>query len=388
MTSEKLYGILKFLEAFDRRLSLQTNLEAIRDALSNLVSSPAQPQHQATLANALASFEAAAQAVRDGISPSQHSAIQAMGGEEFFDPDMFNKIRNSVQTNAMTPSVARDFVQDFANRRANFLNIAQNVRKSLESLHVKESPLQPGAADVAFLIPRGIFKNQLGSFAKELQFINRLIEHFSEAITGKAEPAQLEQLSSSEPTIALLAAVPVILAIGEVINKFLSAWEKIEKIRKMRSELSEMGMEGLALEQLTDQITTTVEKVVEESTELVIAKNSGDPGRKSELANAIRTEMHRLFGQIERGLAVEIRVNTDKAEEETEEENNDVQRLEELSKTMKFPEPAKEPLLLKGGEVIEGEVLTMHRSKKTTTKKTVTTSTSKKSGKESGEATT
>jgi hypothetical protein len=379
MTSEKLYETLRFLETLDDKLTLQETLEAILDALKNLTNSPAQPQYQSSLAEALESFEQASLALRGSITPSHESAIRAMGGVEFFDPGMFDKVKNAVQTNAMTPAVARDIVKDLSSRRSAFLKTVRSAKQALEQLNVGESELQTGSADLAFLIPRGIFKNQLGPFAKELNFINRLVEHFSEAITGTAQPAELEQLSSSVPTVALLAAVPVILAIGEVVNKFLEAWEKIEKIRKMRAELGEMGFKGLALDQLTDQVTTTVNEVVEESTHLVLAKYTGDGGRKAELETAIKTDTLRLFGQIERGLTVEIRVNNDKVDGQSAEDQQALKRIEALSKTFTFPEAAQQPMLLQSGEVLEGSVAAVNYSKKTTMqKKTV----SKKGTKE------
>jgi uncharacterized protein with von Willebrand factor type A (vWA) domain len=121
MTSDKLYEILKFLDTLDRQLGLQTSLESIGNALTSLASSPAQPQHQNALAQALTSFEAAAEKMKAAISQSQLAEIKAMGGEEFFDPSIAEKVKNSIQMNAMTPAVARDFVQDLASRRANFL---------------------------------------------------------------------------------------------------------------------------------------------------------------------------------------------------------------------------------------------------------------------------
>lgn len=147
----------------------------------------------------------------------------------------------------------------------------------------------------------------------------------------------------------------------------------------MRAELNEMGFKGLALDQLTDQVTTTVNEVVEESTQLVLAKYTGDGGRKAELANAIKTDTLRLFGQIERGLTVEIRVNSDKVDGQSTEEREDLKRIEALSKTLTFPEAAQQPMLLQSGEVLEGAVAAVNYSKKTTTQKK---SVSKKGTKE------
>jgi hypothetical protein len=370
MTSQKLYDILTFLDALDRNLKLQTNLEAIASALTNLVNQPATPQYQTSLANALAAFEEAAAQLEDLITPSQYATIEAMGGAEFFAPDIAEKVRTSVQKNAMTPSVAKDFVQEFSNRRAKFLKTVSSAISSLTQLNIKPSSLEPGTADLAFLIPREIFDNQLLQFAKELTFISRLLQHFSEAMTGEAEPVELDELSSSVPTVALVASAPVVGVIAFAVNKFLEAWEKIEKIRKLRAELADIGMKKTALDELTDQITTTVEEVVEETTATVFANYNGKPERKNELTNAIHSDTKRLFGQIERGLTVEFRAEPKKGG--TPEEQKVLTDISELASKMQFPEIAKEPMLLSSGEIIEGNIQAVKHSKKTTTtRKTV-----------------
>lgn len=333
--------------------------------LSNVASNPAQPQYQNQLAQNLNELDAATTKLKGEISPSQFTAIKAMGGGEFFDPSIAEKVRESVQKNAMTPAVARDFVQDIAKRRTEFLSTVRNATNSLGHLGVAESTLEAGAADVAFLIPREMFDNKLGAFAKELTFINRLVEHYTEAITGTAEPAVLEQLSSSIPTVALFANLTVIGTIAAVVNKFLTAWEKIEKIRKMRGELKEMGMKGQALEELTQSIETTVEEVLEESTQLVLVQYHGtDAGRRNELESAIRQDTKRLFGQIERGLSIEFRANKEGTGEDSQ---RALTGIDNLAKVIKFPQIAKEPMLLDTAEVIEGELQTIKHTKKTTT---------------------
>jgi len=167
-----------------------------------------------------------------------------------------------------------------------------------------------------------------------------------------------------------MVSPPVALMVGTVVNKFLDAWLKIEKIRKVRAELAEMGLKGTALNELTEQITTTVEEVVEESTTLVLAEYPGDAGRKNELKNAIREDTRRLFGQIERGLTVEFQVSK-KAEEGDGANLKLLKDIQTLANTMKFPTVPKEPMLLESGEILEGVIHTKH-SKKTTTQRTST----------------
>jgi len=84
----------------------------------------------------------------------------------------------------------------------------------------------PGSADLAFLIPRNLFENELGPFAKELFFINQLIRDFSEATAGTPESVQSEELSSSVPTVVLAASGPVIFVIAKVVNSFFGCMEE------------------------------------------------------------------------------------------------------------------------------------------------------------------
>jgi hypothetical protein len=372
MTTGKLYGLLLLLEGVEDKLKLQSTLETIGTALANLTSSPATPVYQSALGDALAALEIAAPKLRDAITPTQAADIKAMGGAEFFDPTISEKIKKEVQTNAMTPALARDYVQNFTSKRAGFLETVRSAINSLGALNLKESPLKAGSADIAFLIPREIFKNEIGSLAKELSFINRLVEHVSEGVTGEVQSAELEQLSSSEPTVAILAASGVILAIGKVVDMFLATWKKVEEIRTMRAKLTEMGLKGTALEELTEQVETKISEVVEESTKLVLVGYSKDGARKAELTNAIRTDTRRLFAQIERGLKVEIHVNTE-ADEQDETDQKALEELGTLASSLAFPEPAQHPMLLSSGELLEGELVTVTYAKKATThKKTLT----------------
>jgi hypothetical protein len=378
MTSEKLYGTLKYLDELDSNLALQETLAEIVDALVNLTNQPAATAHQTSLARALADFESAAPGLR-AISPSEREAIEAIGGEDFFDPSMIEKVKSAIQLNAMTPAVAKDFVQSLSNRRSKFLGTVKSAIQNLDKLNVGEPRLEPGSAELAFLIPRELFDNHLGPFAKELTFINRLIEHYSEAITGTAEQPELEQLSSSIPTIALWASAPVIAAIGKAVHLFLDAWEKVEKIRIIRAQLVEMRMKGKALQELDEQITTTVDEVVEESTQFVLANYKTDGNRKNELENAVRQDTKRLFGQIERGLKVEMRANQASEEGSGEEQKQALESVAQLAGQLRFPEVAKEPILLTSGQVLEGEFVAAKHSKKTS-RKTTSTISVKKSG--------
>jgi hypothetical protein len=366
MTAQKLYETLAFMVQLDSQLRLQATLDSVKDMLNNLVSSPAHPQYQSSLGGSLEEFKTAAGKLASAISPSQATTIKEMSGEEFFDPAIADKVQAKISANAMTPQVARDFVTDLATRRAAYLTNLNNTISGLKLLNVQQSHNPPGSADVAFLIPRELFENHLGEFTKELGFINRLIQHVAEGVTGESVPVPLESLSSSIPTITLQATAQVVVTLATIVTTFLATWERVLKFRKVGEELLEIGMKGKAVDELTEQVHTVIEETVEESTKIVFKNYNGrDERRKNELQNAVRTDVWRLYGQIERGLSVEFRANPKNAEDESKEA---LQSIVDLNNQMKFPGAAPEPLLLQCGEVLEGEIY--HSiTKKTTTQK-------------------
>ncbi len=220
------------------------------------------------------------------------------------------------------------------------------------------------------MVPRNIFKNHLDAFAKELVFLNRLLQHINEGATGSTEPIAMGTLSSSIPAIGLDPGLKVVEILATIVVKFLEAWEKIGKIRKMRNDMAEMGISGPPVEHLTKTIKTTVDEVVEESTEVVLINYNGSRERRNELKTALAQDARRLFGQVERGLTVEFRANPS-SDGVDPDQRKALDHVTQVSRTLLFPAPTQEPLLLETGEVIEdaepsGDIAV----KRTTTRKT------------------
>ena len=350
MNVEKFYETLESAIELDRELKIQSVLEAIRDALSNIASSPAQPQYQSALASSLSTLREAASALSNSATPLLLESLAEMGGKEFFDPSLAIKIQDSIEKNAMTPSVARDFVTTLAANRAQFIDTMKSTREGLQKLGVHSPGLGAGNADAHFLIPRELFKNELGEFAKELIVINKLVRDVCEAVTGSAEPVQLEALSSSIPTVAIMAEAGVVLILAEIVDKFLTSWERIERIRKVRAELADLAVRKSGLDDLTDEIKRTVANAVTESVNLALEKYPGDHGRKNELATSLQQDTKRLFGQIERGLTIQF--NVAPKEDASEEEKIVLNSLGQIRQKLQFPAIASEPILLTDGEVL------------------------------------
>jgi hypothetical protein len=299
--------------------------------------------------------------------------IKEIGGADFFDPAMSENIRSVIGTNAMTPSVARDFVQKLAKERAVFMDVVTSTKDGITQLGVQGNPEEQVPAEMAFLIPRDLFENHLGDFAKELQFINRFVLDFSEAVSGHPEPVDVQRLSSSMPTISLAADLGVMLLIGKIVEKFLDAWKKVEEIREIRERLRKLGMDSEATAtELKNKINKTISDVVDETVNETIERSPVESGRKNELRIALRNDTLKLYSQIERGLNVEVRVST-KATPDAEDGDGraKLEQLRSLSVKLQFPQVAGEPILLPppgddedgNGAALKGEVKKRRKSK-------------------------
>lgn len=353
MNVESFYETLKFAIEVDVRLRLQASLEAIRESLNNLVASPAHPQQQSSLATALKTFCSAAEQLGDALPPSQMSLIAEAGGAEFFSPSIGEKVKVSVATNAMTPSVARDFVRDLADRRASYLTTLEQTLSGLSALGVTAQELAPGSANMAFVIPRELFGNELESFAKELVFINQFVGHFNESVTGEPIPVFLEGSSSSIPTVAVAANPKVTESIAKVVEHFLQEWGKADRVRRIRQELAEIGLKKQTFDELTDQIRNSVDQIVEDSVESTLSSFKHDSARKHHLASALRRDIRRLFGQIERGLVLQFRARF--STDLDQDDRSALDAIDHLSRKLQFPAPAAEPILLTQSQVLEGD---------------------------------
>jgi hypothetical protein len=232
----------------------------------------------------------------------------------------------------------------------------------LTALGINGYVLDEGGSDLSFIIPRSLFSNELGAFATELRFLDRLINDLSEATLGKYLPCELESLSTTTPLVSVITNPHVLAALAKAVGAFLAAWKTIEEIRKVRADVARIGV-AAALEPFDEKIEETVAEVVEETVRVSLAPYGKDGGRRNELDTSLRQDFRRLFGQIERGLVVEFRARPE--DENSTEASDPLIAVRDASKQFYYPVPSLQPLLLSNGELLEGEIV--RTSKKTTT---------------------
>ncbi len=362
MTTDTLLSTISTLLDLDGDLRIQNMLEAVGTSLASLAQSPAQPAQQQVLASTLGSLVAAMSALASTLKPTLNEALAELNGTAFFNPSIAEDVRASIAANGMTPSVARDYVQDFVSRRGAYLSTLKQLKRGLDELGLQGADTSLDRSDVAFRVPRDLFNGEVKQFAKELLFFDRLIGHISEA-SNETEVATLAALSSSTPTVVILAGFGAISLIAQAVKAFLDAWKAVLEFREAREKLTKLGLTA-NLTEVDNKIEQTIDEVVETTTTTIVNEYQGDPGRKSELRIALTQDARRLFGQIERGLVVEFTV---RESQDAAVEGDLLNVLAGMTADLEFPVVATAPLLLSAGEVLEGDLERDHPVKRTET---------------------
>jgi hypothetical protein len=307
MNVERLYDLVAYLREKNSELAMQRSLVDLKTHLTNLANQPQNEAQQLNVATSINTLSSVFERFEEMTSPPQKVLIREINGEPFFSKALTDLVRVKLVENAMTPTVVSSFITEMTAEREAYLTTLEAVRQGLEALGAKQAEPSPGDVELGVLIPRDLFHNELGDLAQELEVINRIIQTFSEVVTGSVEPVEVRQISTSDPTIFLGVPVITLLAIGKATDWLIEKWKAIEEIRKVRVEVSKLEIEA-AIGPMDDKINEMVKASVQEQVSLLIGQYKGERGRKNELENSIEWALDSLISRIERGMTIEIRV--------------------------------------------------------------------------------
>ncbi len=309
MNTAKLRSTIERVLVDESKLGLQGGLQNLVNALVNFTSNPGEGTYQIEVANAL-------QQVRDGMTsfavsydPAALKRLDESGASRFFGEQLVDDINGAIAANQMTPAVAQQFVTQRLAERAEFILQLTNTLNGLRALGVEQEALEPGEAELGFLIPRDLFDNEFSHLLRELAAIQRIIRTFSELATGAAEPIEVRQISTTDPTFYLGVGMMTASHIGKAVRWALDTWKEIEEIRKVRAETLKLkSFSGDDVAKLfDDKITETVATAVQAKAEELAPVAPGEAGRVHELREGLENALESILARVERGMTVEIR---------------------------------------------------------------------------------
>lgn len=311
MDTERLYQTVSLMLDEDDERGIQQKLDQLDGVLGSLQNQPTQSHFQSQAVDLRDRLTAEMRELKESTIPAVAARIDELGGKPYFSPVLSDEIEYEMQRNAMAPAVIASKVSSVASRRKEFLNRLNALQSAMDYFHVAEPDLKPGDADIVFVIPSNLFKGHLEELSTELAEINKIIQVFSEAVTGAPEPVEVRRISSSVPSFYFHISPATIEAIGKTITWLISTFKGILDIRKLRQEAEKVLGKEQELKPLFDQrIEERIESAVQERTQQILESyKNGDTARRNELGVALNLAQRQLLFRIERGMSVELRVN-------------------------------------------------------------------------------
>jgi len=351
MNAERLRELSEFLERENTRLEIQRRLEALRNALQQLGSSPGDSDSQNAVVQSRNQFEDSIVNFVVSLTPALRASIGEIKGTPYFTEALASNVREAIDSNAMTPAVAHQRVGAIFDGRREYLDNLERANASLAALGIRTPETYDGEAEVGFLLPRGLFDNQLDNFSKELSQIDRIARTYSELVTGSVTPPTLRQISSTDPLIFVGVQIGVVIAIARSITWMLETWKKALEIKSLYGDAKALNLPEQLLKGFEDSIKKHVDESIEHHTNQLMAQYTVAEDRQNEMRTALRFGMRYLIERIERGMQVEVRYLRDGKQEgakdgppggPTEEQ---LVQLREIAKDLSFPAVTGEPLL-------------------------------------------
>lgn len=350
MNTEQLVALVRELLEDEENFQIQAKLEAVADALVNLVSNPQDSEHQTAVASALEQLQEASDLE---YIPATIERMDEVGARPYFTPAMVARLRQSVEENPMTPAVVQAEATSLVQERANFLGNLSNLQDGLCALGFEEDELRAGEAEIGFQLPRALFRNELEGFAKELHELRLIIRAFSEAAGNTGERIELRQISTTDPLIYVLLGYLTISKIGAAVKWCLDQWKTLEEIRNLRdntAKLDAIPAVKSMVQGFDEIIAHTVESRIREEAHRLAVESKADSSRKNELTNHLVKAIEGLLARIERGMKVDIRFlpppDAD-GNAENKKQAAQYERLEQIRDELVFPELGENAPILK-----------------------------------------
>jgi hypothetical protein len=153
MNASRLRETVDLLLERESTFQIQALLDQLRQRLSDLVSQPQQANIQSEFSQALEKLTTANNSLRASFQPAQTGLLHEIGANKYFTHDFAADIRTWIRENPLSPVVAQQKLNTFASERQNYIQQITQLRDNLEAVGIRASSLQPGDAEIGFLLP-------------------------------------------------------------------------------------------------------------------------------------------------------------------------------------------------------------------------------------------
>ena len=286
-------------------------------------------------------------------------AVIDLGGGIIVSEDIASKIDISFRTEAMTPVIVRELVDNLRSDIDQFVTKMRALRDAFEALQIGEKELGPAEVELGVLVPRHHVENHLDKFAKEVAAFDEALKLFSVVATGTREDFEITYISASDLKFFIRPTLVTALLVGAVISEILECFNQVADLKVKVEEIRQLGMEDEHLESLHSAIDRKLNEKIDELLPSLVDEFSSKKIEHDKNENKVRLRhaIEFVAPRLERGFAIEMRVgplpgpdDEDYAEdggreEEIHMEQRVVDRLQDQAQRLRLLEPIGEPIL-------------------------------------------
>lgn len=338
----------------NRRLKLDALFTAFVQSAASVASQPSEPSYQQSFVDSEKKIREAIIKAEREFNSGTPQRLSEIGADKWFTTTFLNGIRTTVSENAMIPSIVSAKIATEKQSRDGYINALQQTVDNLTTFGVSQATLKEGEAEGRFIIPRGIFSNELDRYIAELRQASRLISAITELNYDRIIPTELVSLSTTDPQIVLSMPPATAVALGGLIVWAVGLWDRVEKTKKVKAETANLNAD--TAKKISDILAADVSKTVKESINEKLAELIGvsPSGRSAELSTSIQKLLKWLLQRVERGMIVTVEaLPFTEEDEESIAKNEKLNEVNRIGKLIPIRLPSFDPLLELTSDSIE-----------------------------------
>ncbi len=351
MNVEKLLSFIEEIEDDFDKNDILPGLQRVVSSLQQYVGQP-NPQTSQNFRTTLDGLNTSLDACdTNSLVPSKLSIFKEIDGYEYIGTGLRHRIETILSTNQVTPADSVQQLGELHTEVTGFYTRLSTTQEALTGFNIAPDELEENEYEIGIVFPREKFDSNLGSFRKEMQFVNLLVTTVSELVGESGTSPEIRTVASSNITIYLKTSAKVAAVIIGLVTGVVNIFDQVLDIQIKRIELEKMeGMEEIT-DALKEKEETNVTEGLDSLKDEFFEKECviDEEGRRNQLDVSASMSLRLLAEKIDRGLTVEVSTPTvvsepvDDSEESTSVEN--IAQLSEQGKIMSSLTHDREPIL-------------------------------------------
>jgi hypothetical protein len=309
VNTERLHAIANALKDEMASTNTAAKVEELAQSLRQAVDQPNDPAHQHRVSSLRTELdEALAEAPSNGFSPAWRDALEELCVADLVGDRLLGQIEQIFDRNEITPSIAADEMDPIAGRVGKLDSALDDLLSSFAFFEIGAEHLKPGQFEIGFLIPRKQVHDDLEELGKEFVELTRILGPFLEIATGSRGEVRVRSISSSAFGAFLESTPAMALIVATVLERLITAYEKVMNIRVAHQTLKEAKAKDKVLKEVAAEAEASMSNDIKAIVKDLLAEaNDVEGGRANELRKELTMSLNALANRIDQGYTVEVR---------------------------------------------------------------------------------